>query len=122
MGVEDRSPTAAGEMVRLVVAGRGSSRSDRGWSEETDRAGGQAAGAGESDGGVEASGGGCGQGDRIEALPWTALVEAVEGDRVKAPTASRMVRVAEAEVIGLMGAVAGVEDAGGRARLTEGCW
>jgi hypothetical protein len=35
----------------------------------------------------------------FEALPRTALVEAVEGDRVKAPTASTMVRVAEAEVL-----------------------
>jgi hypothetical protein len=35
----------------------------------------------------------------FEALPWTALVEAVEGDRVKAPTASRMVKVAGPEVL-----------------------
>jgi hypothetical protein len=35
----------------------------------------------------------------LEALPWTALVEAVEGDRVKAPAASRMVRVAEVDML-----------------------
>jgi hypothetical protein len=35
----------------------------------------------------------------FEALPWLALVEAVEGDRVKAPTVSTMVRVAAAEVL-----------------------
>ena len=35
----------------------------------------------------------------MEALPWTALVEAVEGDRVKAPAGSRMVSVAVAEML-----------------------
>jgi hypothetical protein len=35
----------------------------------------------------------------FEILPWIALVEAVEGDRVKAPAASRMVKVAAAELL-----------------------
>jgi len=35
----------------------------------------------------------------FDALPWTALMEAVEGDRVKAPTASTMVRLVDAEVL-----------------------
>jgi hypothetical protein len=35
----------------------------------------------------------------FEILPWTAMVEAVEGDRVKAPAASRMVKVAGAELL-----------------------
>ena len=35
----------------------------------------------------------------VEALPGTALVEVVEGDRVKAPAASTMVRIAEPEVL-----------------------
>jgi hypothetical protein len=35
----------------------------------------------------------------VEALPGRALVEALEGDRVKAPAASTIVRVAEAEVL-----------------------
>jgi hypothetical protein len=35
----------------------------------------------------------------FEDLPWTALVEALDGDRVKAPAASRMVKVAETEVL-----------------------
>jgi hypothetical protein len=35
----------------------------------------------------------------LEVLPWAALVDAVEEDRVKEPTVSRMVRVNEAEVL-----------------------
>jgi len=35
----------------------------------------------------------------FEALPWTALVETVEGERVKAPAATTMVRMAEEEVL-----------------------
>jgi hypothetical protein len=35
----------------------------------------------------------------FEALPWTALVEAVEGDKVKAPAALRIVSVADAELL-----------------------
>jgi hypothetical protein len=35
----------------------------------------------------------------LEALPWTALVEAAEGDRIKPPAASMMVKVVGAEVL-----------------------
>jgi hypothetical protein len=35
----------------------------------------------------------------FEILPWTAVVEAVEGDRVKAPAVSRKVKVAGAELL-----------------------
>jgi hypothetical protein len=35
----------------------------------------------------------------FEALPRTALVPTLEGERVKAPAASRMVKVVEAEVV-----------------------
>jgi hypothetical protein len=35
----------------------------------------------------------------LEALPWFAFVEVVEGERVKAPTESRIVRVVGAEVL-----------------------
>ena len=35
----------------------------------------------------------------LEALPWTALMEAVEGDRVKPPAASMTVKAAGAEIL-----------------------
>jgi hypothetical protein len=35
----------------------------------------------------------------LEALPWTALVEAAEGDKVKPPAASKMLKTAGAEVL-----------------------
>ena len=65
---EDWSPMAAGEMVRLVVAGVDPLGVTEAGRKETDRARGQSAGAGEGDGGVEASGWSCGEGDGVRGL------------------------------------------------------
>jgi hypothetical protein len=97
--LEDWSPVAAGEMVRLVVAGTDSvGVTNDGVKRQTAPAGRPPVQAkvmvewkpplGVA---VRVTG--------FEVLPWTALVEAVEGERVKAPAASTMVRVAEAEIL-----------------------
>jgi hypothetical protein len=97
--VEDWSPTAAGEIVRLVVAAAGPvGVTEEGVKRQT---------APEGKPPVQAKVmmerkppvGVAVRVTGFEALPWTALVETVEGERVNAPMASTMVRVAGAEVL-----------------------
>jgi hypothetical protein len=96
---EDWSPSAAGEMVRLVVSGVDPlGVTEVGVKRQTAPEGrppvqAKVMAEWKPPVGVTVSVIG------FEALPWTALVEAVEGDRVKAPAASRMVKVAEGEVL-----------------------
>jgi hypothetical protein len=95
---EDWTPTAAGEMVRLVAAGAAPMGvTEDGVKTQTAPAGRplQAKVMGEWKPPVVVAIRVTG----LEALPWTALVEAVDGDRVKPPVASMMVKVAGAEVL-----------------------
>jgi hypothetical protein len=96
--LEDWSPVAAGEMVILVVAGADPvGVTEDGVKRQTAPAGRppvQAKVMAEWKPPV-------GVAVRVtgfEALPWTALVEAVEGERVNAPAASTMLKVTWAEV------------------------
>jgi hypothetical protein len=96
---EDWTPAAAGAMVRLVVAGAAPvGVTEDGVKTQTAPAGRppvQAKVMGEWKPPVVVAVRVTG----LEALPWTALVEAVDGDRVKPPVASMMVKVAGAEVL-----------------------
>jgi hypothetical protein len=96
---EDWTPTAAGEMVRLVVAGTTPvGVTEDGVKTQTAPAGRppvQAKVMGEWKPPVVVAV----RVTELEALPWTALMEAVEDDRVKPPAASMMVKAAGAEVL-----------------------
>jgi hypothetical protein len=96
---EDWSLTAAGEMVTLVVAGPAPVRvTEDGVKRQTAPEGRPPVQAKVMEEwkppvgvAVRVTG--------FDACPWTALVEAVEGERVKAPAAPTMVKVAWAEVL-----------------------
>jgi len=97
--VEDWSPVAAGEMITLVVAGPAPvGVTADGVKRQTAPAGRppvQAKVMGELKPPVVVALRVTG----LEGLPWTALVEAAEGDRIKPPAASMMVKVVRAEVL-----------------------